>query len=143
MRIVQQLDDVTYDRNSVVTVGSFDGIHRAHAELFRQAVARATHRKGRSVVVTFEPHPKEIVGAHPEEVRLLTTPDERSEACAEAGIDLLVVLRFDRTFAGLSSREFTKRFLVEGIGVAEVVEGYDHHWGRNREGDLATLRELG
>ena len=143
MRTVQRLEEIPFDRNSVVTVGTFDGVHRAHQEILRQAVARARGRSARSVVVTFDPHPKEVIGPHPENVHLLTTPSERREACEALGIDLMLVVPFDRDLAALSSREFTKRYLVDGIGASEVLEGYDHHWGRNREGDVSALRQFG
>ncbi len=142
MRIHHRLEDVGSRGPSFVTVGMFDGVHLAHRAIIEQTVARAQAHQGRAIVVTFDPHPKEIIG-DPSAVELLTTLDERTTLISALGVDILLVLPFDRDFSRIAFREFTQRFLVEGLGAVGVMEGYDHHWGRNREGDVDALKQLG
>jgi len=141
MRRASRLGEVEYQKNSVVTVGSFDGVHLAHREVIEEVVQRARARKGRSVVLTFEPHPKEVLSGTP--VHLLTTLEERQTLCEELGVDLFFVVEFTYEFSRQSSREFLVRYIIQGTGVSEVVEGYDHHFGRDREGSIEELLKLG
>ncbi len=141
MDIVFQLSDIKYLKNSVVTVGTFDGVHLAHQQLLRTVVESARARSGRSVVLTFEPHPKEILMGKP--VHLLTSTEERQQICEELGIDVFFRIPFTYEFSRQSSREFYVRYVVQGCGVSEVVEGYDHHFGRDREGSVEELLKLG
>ena len=142
MKLLQQLRDIEYDKNSVVTVGSFDGMHLAHQEILREVVQRADRRKGRSVVVTFEPHPREIVG-NQKGVPILTTLEEKQEIAGSLGIDVFFTIAFDYEFSRLTAREFYYQYLVNGIGVSEIVEGYDHHFGRDRQGSVQEILALG
>jgi riboflavin kinase/FMN adenylyltransferase len=141
MRRASRLSDVEYQKNSVVTVGSFDGVHLAHREVVEEVVQRARARKGRSVVLTFEPHPKEVLGGTP--VHLLTTLEERQALCEELGVELFFVVEFTYEFSRQTSREFLVRYIIQGTGVSEVIEGYDHHFGRDREGSIEELVRLG
>jgi riboflavin kinase / FMN adenylyltransferase len=141
MDIVFQLSDVEYVKNSVVTVGTFDGVHLAHQQLLKDVVERAHARNGRSVVLTFDPHPKEVLTGKP--VHLLTTTEERQQICEQLGIDVFFRIAFTYEFSRQTSREFYLRYVVQGCGVSEVVEGYDHHFGRDREGSVEELLKLG
>lgn len=142
MKSVNLLSEIRYDRNSVVTVGSFDGMHLAHQEIIREVVQRAGRRNGRSVLVTFEPHPREVVG-NEKGVPILTTLAEKQEVARDWGIDLFFTIDFDYGFSRLTAREFYLKYLVNGIGVSEIVEGYDHHFGRDREGSIQEMLALG
>jgi riboflavin kinase / FMN adenylyltransferase len=129
-------------RGSVVTVGTFDGIHRGHQEVLREIVGRAVSSGSRSVLVTFDRHPLEVV--RPEMApEVLTTPDEKKEFLATTGLDFVVFLTFTADLSRLSPREFVERILVERIGVTELVIGYDHGFGHDRSGGVETLREVG
>jgi len=141
MQVVRSIQDVVRQKNSVVTVGTFDGVHRGHQQIVSRVLEKARLRRARSVVVTFEPHPREIVGRGP--AKLLTTIDERIALLETTGIDLLVVHRFTFEFSRLSSSEFCEEFIVKRIGVGEVVVGYDHMFGRDREGGWQELKEMG
>lgn len=126
----------------MVTVGTFDGVHRGHWAVLQEIRRRARASGRRSVLVTFHPHPLRIV--RPEEApRLLTTPDEKKEILAESGLDFAVFLRFTRALSDYSPGRFVQEILVERLGVEELVIGYDHGFGREREGDAATLRRIG
>lgn len=142
MRIVRSLDPGLFDPNSVVTVGTFDGVHLAHRQIIERVVGRARERAGRSVVVTFDPHPKEIVRSAQGAVGLLTTLDERCERLSELGVDLAVILRFTREFSRLTAEEFYTRYLVRGVGLSEVIVGHDHMFGRDRQAGQKELERL-
>lgn len=143
MRVVRSIEEVSKDANSVVTVGTFDGVHLAHQEIIREVVSRARMKKGRSVVVTFDPHPKEVVGRYADPIHLLTTIDERIELLSALQIDVLLILHFTYEFSRQSARTFYERYLVNGTGVSEVVVGYDHMFGRDRQGTIEELVRMG
>jgi len=142
MRNVFRLQDVGYEKKSIITIGTFDGVHLAHQQIIREVVNRAKKRNGRSVVVTFEPHPREILAPF-SDIKLLTTVEERREAISSLGVDVLYSVEFNRSLSQKTSREFYSEYIMNGIGASEVVEGYDHHWGRNREGTMDSLIALG
>jgi len=143
MKLSRSIEDIPFDKNSIVTVGTFDGVHLAHQKIIGEAVDRAKRRNGRSVVVTFEPHPREVLVTPSTDMKLLTTLQERQGVCEQLGVDCFVVIKFDKAFSQQSFRDFYVKYLIDGIGISVVVEGYDHHWGRNREGNIETLVQLG
>jgi len=116
----------------VVTVGTFDGVHLAHAEIIREVVSRAKMREGRSVVITFDPHPKQVVGATGGSVELLSTIAERVDLIGMLGVDILLVLEFTYAFSRIRPRDFYRSYVVEGTGVRRMIVGYDHMFGRDR-----------
>lgn len=143
MKIVRSLAALPHEKNSVVTVGTFDGVHVAHREIIRDVVNRARTREGRSVVVTFDPHPKEVVPSSKGPVSLLTTLEERITLLGSLNVDLLYIIAFTREFSLLTATEFYRTYVVEGVGVGEVVVGYDHMFGRNREAGIEELLAMG
>jgi len=127
---------------TVVTIGTFDGVHRGHWEVLSQIRRRARKAGRRSVLATFYPHPLTIV--RPELAPpMLTTPVEKKEILAESGLDYAVFLPFTPLLAEYTPRRFVEEILVGRLGVKELVVGYDHHFGKGRAGDADTLRELG
>ncbi len=127
---------------TVVTVGTFDGVHLGHREVLAEIQRRAEAAGRRSVLVTFEPHPLRVVNpaAAPP---LLTTPPERREILAQTGVDYAIFVRFDRALASMPPEDFVRQVLVARYGMQELVIGYDHGFGRGRSGDVETLRRLG
>jgi riboflavin kinase/FMN adenylyltransferase len=127
---------------SVVTVGSFDGVHVGHMAVLREIAARARAGGRASVLVTFEPHPMEVVNpaAAPP---LLTTPVERREILAQTDLDFALILRFDQRLRTLTPEGFVREVLLARLDLRELVIGEDHGFGRGRSGDVATLRALG
>ena len=127
---------------TVVTIGSFDGVHRGHEAVLREIAARAQAAGRHSVLVTFDPHPLAVVNpaAAPP---LLTTGPERREILAQTGLDYAVLLRFDRELASMPPETFVRDILVAGCGMRELVIGPDHGFGRGRQGDVELLRRLG
>ena len=136
------LSDVKFNSNTVLTVGTFDGVHEGHKEIIRRVVNTAKRKNARSVVVTFDPHPREIINTGKDKIKLLTTIDERAHILSLLGIDEMIVIPFTRDFSLLSSREFIEDILIKKIGVSGFVIGYDHQFGRNREGTISVVREL-
>jgi riboflavin kinase/FMN adenylyltransferase len=130
------------DAGTVVTVGTFDGVHRGHWEVLQEIRRRARATGRRSVILTFHPHPLRIV--RPEHAPpLLTTPLEKKEILAESGVDYAVFLPFTPVLARYSPRRFVEEILVGRLAVEELVIGYDHGFGQGRSGDVHTLQEIG
>lgn len=137
------LENIERVGNSVVTVGTFDGVHEGHRALMEMLVKKAEERNARSVVVTFDPHPREILDPNNNKIRLLTTLKERAEILEGLGVDVLLVIPFTRDFSLLSSEEFVRDVVNKQIGVSEFVIGYDHHFGKDRSGTIKTIEKLG
>ena len=129
-------------RGTVVTVGTFDGVHRGHALVLDHTAARAHDRGVPSVAVTFAPHPLEIVNpsAAPP---LLTSWDEKLEVLAQTPIDYLAVIPFTQQLAAYSAEEFVDQVLIRRFGMCELLIGHDHGFGRGRAGDVESLRMIG
>lgn len=127
---------------TVLTVGSFDGVHRGHQDVLARVVARARERDTVGLLLTFDPHPLEIVNpaAAPP---LLTVGDEKLEVLAESAIDYVAVLPFTNELASWSAERFVDEILVDRYRVAHLLMGADHGFGRNREGNVDVLRHLG
>jgi riboflavin kinase/FMN adenylyltransferase len=143
MEIFNNFADITEPfTNSFVTIGNFDGVHLGHHMLFSEVVSRAYQKQGTSVVVTFEPHPLQVV--RPEiGIKLISTYEQKVELISLAGIDVLVVIPFTRDFAATSAEAFVDDILIRTIGVKELVVGYDYAFGRGRQGNIEFLREQG
>ena len=129
-------------QGTVVTVGTFDGVHLGHRQLVTRLAARAAESGLRSVLVTFDPHPLEIVNpaAAPQ---LLTLPDERTELLASTGIDYVAIVPFTRNLQRYEPDAFVDVVLSRGLRMRELLIGYDHGFGRGREGDVEMLQTLG
>jgi riboflavin kinase/FMN adenylyltransferase len=127
---------------SVVTVGSFDGLHLGHRAVLASVTSAAAARGRAAMVVTFEPHPAAVVRPALAPLRL-TTSGEREELLAQSGLDYALFLRFDAAMARWSPEEFVRRVVLERCQCRELVIGPDHHFGRDREGGEQLLRELG
>jgi riboflavin kinase/FMN adenylyltransferase len=129
-------------RNGVATVGSYDGVHRGHRILLDEVVRRAKASDGESVVLTFEPHPRITLG-NDEGLRLLSTFEEKCRLLEQVGVDYVVVIPFDEAFSRLSREEFIDDYLVGKLGIRELVVGYNHHFGHNKEGNHSFLLQHG
>ena len=134
-------DSLRPDRQSVVTTGTFDGVHVGHRAIVRYLVERAAEVGGVATVVTFDPHPREVLTGHP--VPLLTTLDERADALEALGVERFVVVPFSRDVSLLEPEAYVRDVLVGRVGMREIVIGYDHRFGRKARGDRALLESLG
>jgi len=142
MRIYQDLSKVSHDKNSVVTLGTFDGIHLGHRKIIDEVVKKAALLRGRSFLITFYPNPRKIVsGAN--KIELLSTPSEKAKLFESFGIENVLIIEFTEEFSQLSPDKFIEKYIVDGIGAKEVVIGYDHHFGKGRGGDINFLKKKG
>jgi riboflavin kinase / FMN adenylyltransferase len=131
-----------YVKGTVITVGTFDGVHRGHRDVIERLVARARTLKIPSVLVTFEPHPLEIVNPAAAPM-LLTTHNEKLEVLAETGLDYIAVLPFTPELASYSAEDFVELILRRRFRLRELLIGYDHGFGKQRAGNVDVLRTLG
>lgn len=128
-------------RAPVVTVGSYDGVHGGHRAILRRINELAAQNGGESVVVTFAPHPRIVLGKA-DGLKLLNTLEEKIALLEEVGVDHLIVAPFTEEFSRLSSQEYVRDYLVERIGVHTLVVGYNHHFGHNKDGDFRFLQSM-
>jgi len=128
--------------NPVVTIGSFDGVHKGHVQVIACLKRVAAALQGETVIVSFEPHPREVLYPMEKRPGILTTLEEKTEILNAQGIDHLIILPFTRSLAELDYREFVRHVLVDRIGVKGLVVGYDHRFGKGREGTFDKLKEL-
>ncbi|WP_439882441.1 bifunctional riboflavin kinase/FAD synthetase [Pontibacter sp. MBLB2868] len=124
----------------VVTSGTFDGVHIGHQKILRRVIKRAKQNKGQSVVITFWPHPRLVLFPEDNKLKLLSTIEERIEALRSFGIDYLLIIPFTKEFSRTSSRSFITDILVKAINTKLLVIGYDHRFGKNREGSFEHLK---
>ena len=140
MIVHRGLDDLQPLPNAVVTSGTFDGVHRGHQTILARLTEVANASSGQSVLITYWPHPRTVVSNDSQNLKLLTTLDEKIELLDRAGVDHLVVIPFTRSFSQLSSEEYIRQILVEKIGTKKLVIGYDHRFGRDREGGFEYIK---
>jgi riboflavin kinase/FMN adenylyltransferase len=143
-QLYRSLEQVQFDPRSVITVGTFDGLHCGHQVILRELKQEAQARHGSTTVVTFDPHPQ-VVLQRPDKppVQILTTTEEKIVLLEAEGIDRIVVIPFTLEFSRTPSENFVRDILWQRLGVQAVVIGHDHGFGKNREGDFATLERMG
>lgn len=141
MTIEEGWEQIRPNPESVLTVGTFDGVHLGHAAIIQFLKQRAGVIGGVSTVVTFDPHPREVLTQQPQ--GLLSTIRERAVYLEHLGLDRMVVVPFTREFAETPPEEYIRRYLVDKIGLKALVIGHDHRFGRGREGGFSLLRQKG
>ena len=142
MRVYNDLISIEKNVNTIITIGTFDGVHLGHQEIFNVLINKSKNNGCRSFVITFEPHPRMVIQPN-SDLKLLTTFDEKVEILRKMGIDNLLVISFTKEFSQLTSEDFFRKFILDGIGIKKMVIGYDHHFGKGRDGDEQKIRELG
>lgn len=142
MRVARNLSEVDFNKESVVTVGTFDGVHLGHRQIIEKLDSIKSLKSYRSIVITFEPHPQIVLKNRTHDVKILTTLDEKLELFENLGIDLAFVINFTNEFAKTPAEDFYKKYLIDGTGLSDLVLGYDHMFGKNREGNFDKLEKL-
>lgn len=127
-------------QNPVLTVGTFDGVHLGHRKIITRLIDRAKTINGETVIFTFDPHPRKVVAPGESSLRLLTTAEEKIFLFEQSGIDHLIIYPFTPEFAQLSYEQFVKEILISQIHTKYLVVGYDHKFGKNRQGDFEFLK---
>ncbi|TDB64476.1 bifunctional riboflavin kinase/FAD synthetase [Arundinibacter roseus] len=140
MKVYHSLEAFQKLPNAVVTSGTFDGVHKGHQQILSRLIEISQKRQGQTVVLTFWPHPRLIVSEDSQGLQLLSTIEEKIELFSSLGIDHLIITPFTRAFSELSSIDFIQQVLVDRIGTKKIVIGYDHRFGRNREGSFDFLQ---
>jgi riboflavin kinase / FMN adenylyltransferase len=139
--LVHSLNSTFDFTNPVVTIGTFDGVHIGHRAVISRLKEKAVACKGESVVITFYPHPRQVVSESNRPLSLLTTSDEKRELLDEAGIDHLIIIDFDRDISMMEACDFIEKILVEKIGAKHLIVGFNHHFGWKGEGDFNTIKQ--
>ncbi|MBT4324447.1 MAG: bifunctional riboflavin kinase/FAD synthetase [Cryomorphaceae bacterium] len=139
MKIYRSIEDYDEDKRSVVTIGTFDGIHLGHQEILSRLIKFSKNKDLNSVVLTFFPHPRIILNKY-NEVKMIDTLDEKIIHLNEIGIDSLIIHPFDRNFSLLSANQFIKDFLVDKLKIKHIIIGYDHRFGKGREASVTDLK---
>lgn len=142
MRVHTDLNQLPVFRNAVVTIGSFDGVHAGHQQILRQLQLRAKHEGGESIVVTFDPHPRTVIGKPDPSFRLITNTREKTALFRQYSIDHLVIVPFTPAFAAQSAEAYIRHFLIQYFQPKCLVIGYDHRFGAGREGDIDYLKRF-
>src|SRR5277367_5795041 len=143
MQVFHRLDDIPADFGpAVLTVGNFDGVHRAHTRVLDTIVGRARAQKLKALAVSFEPHPARILRPD-SSLKLLTPVPEKLRLLEATGLDAVLLLPFTRDLSMMTPRQFAERILKKRIHAREVHEGYNFHFGHKAAGDVETLAELG
>jgi riboflavin kinase/FMN adenylyltransferase len=128
---------------AVVTVGTFDGVHRGHRSILQRLRLLADNSGGETVIITFDPHPRIALGKDSDKLKLLNTPDEKAALLEAAGIDHMVVIPFTKEFSRMSEHDFIRDVLVKAVGTETLVIGYNHRFGHDRGGDFNSLSAYG
>ena len=141
MRVIEDLSDFPADIQTVLTTGTFDGVHLGHKKILKQVVNLAKESNKQSVVLTYWPHPRFVLHQNDDSLKLLSTFDEKAQLLQEVGIDYLVRIPFTKEFSQMDREDFVKKVLVAHLNVSSMVIGYDHHFGKDRRGNFSYLQE--
>jgi riboflavin kinase/FMN adenylyltransferase len=142
LKIYRNIADFKPEKKVFLTVGTFDGIHFGHQKIIDSLKSLANEEDGESVMLTFSPHPRLVLFPENNNLKLINTLDEKINRLESSGIDHLIIYPFTKDFSRISALEYVRDFLVKEIKVSTLIIGYDHQFGRNREGNFEYLKEL-
>lgn len=140
MKIIHSLSTYKSTKKSIVTIGTFDGVHIGHQQIIKRLVNEAKKAKKKSVLLTFFPHPRMVLQKEAS-IELINTINERALLLEKTGLDCLIIHPFSKEFSRLTALEFVRDILVNQLKTSKLIIGYDHHFGKNREGNLEQLTE--
>jgi riboflavin kinase/FMN adenylyltransferase len=142
MRVFRDLSQLPPFKNSVITIGTFDGVHKGHQKLIERIEQLSQKISGENIIITFHPHPRIVINPNDKSLRLLNTLEEKIALLESYGVDNLVVVPFSRDFSEQSAEDYISNFLVRNFTPKYIVIGYDHKFGKNRSGDLELLQKM-
>jgi riboflavin kinase / FMN adenylyltransferase len=142
MKIFNHINEIEREPNTILTIGTFDGLHLGHQEILKKLFERSRIHGGRNLLVTFHPHPRKVIMKSSDQ-KILSTPEEKADILEKLGLGNLLFINFTKAFSQQSPVEFIRDFVIEKIGLKEIIVGYDHKFGKAREGNHETLRKLG
>lgn len=141
MQVHQDIGHLPVFKNSVITIGTFDGVHLGHRQILAQLKSEAARINGETVIITFHPHPRKIINSSQPPIHLINTIQEKIELLEALGIDHLVIVPFDERFSQMSAQAYVEQFLVQKFNPHTIIIGYDHHFGQGRTGNYLLLKE--
>lgn len=142
MKIYRSLEEFQSLDNAIVTIGTFDGVHIGHQKILKKLVSCAKENDCESVLLTFFPHPRLIINPNDDSLRLINDIVEKVHQLALAGLDHLIITPFTREFSNQTAEEYIRNVLVNKLGTKVIIIGYDHHFGKDRKGNIKDLKEL-
>lgn len=140
MEIIHSISNFSSEEATYVTIGTFDGIHIGHQKILSDLITSAKQDKRKSVLLTFFPHPRMVLQQNVS-IELLNTIDEKAQLLEKMGLDYLIIHPFSKEFSRLTALDFVRDVLVNQLNTSKLIIGYDHHFGKNREGNIDQLRE--
>jgi len=143
MQVHRNIEQLPVFNNAVITIGTFDGVHTGHQRIIAQLTKEAAAIQGETVIITFHPHPRMVVREGQSPVAILTTLEEKIELLRQQGVDHLVIVPFNESFASQPAEDYINSFLVARFKPHTIIIGYDHRFGKNRAGDYRMLEEFG
>ncbi|WP_090766576.1 bifunctional riboflavin kinase/FAD synthetase [Pedobacter soli] len=143
MKIYHNLSEFSKLDNAIVTIGTFDGVHFGHQKIINQLVQKAKADQGESVILTFFPHPRMIIDPENQDLKMINTINEKADILKNLGVDHLIITPFTRDFSNQLPEDYIKNTLVDNIGTKHIIIGYDHRFGKDRQGNLNDLKAAG
>ncbi|MBT8327005.1 MAG: bifunctional riboflavin kinase/FAD synthetase [Bacteroidia bacterium] len=143
MKVIHNIEEFKPDKPVWLTQGTFDGVHIGHQKILKQVVKEAKNNGGVSVLLTFYPHPRLVLQLDDNNLKLLNTIEEKVRLVEELGIEYMIIMPFTKDLSRLKASEFARDILVEQLKVNKLIIGYDHRFGRNREGGLEQMKVFG
>jgi len=140
LKIFSSISDFTSEAKTLVTIGTFDGVHFGHQQILQKLILEAKNEQKKSVLLTFFPHPRMVLQKDAS-IELINTIEERSKLLEKTGLDYLIIHPFSKEFSRMTALEFVRDVLVNQFNISKLIIGYDHHFGKNREGNITQLTE--
>jgi riboflavin kinase/FMN adenylyltransferase len=143
MKVHYDLASLPQFKDAIVTMGAFDGVHKGHQQIIQRMKQLAKKVLGETIIITFHPHPRKVISSVPGEIKQLSSIKERIHLLEAAGIDHLVIIDFNYNFSNLTAEQYVEDFLYHHFKPNTVIVGYDHHFGKGRNGNIALLQSMG
>jgi riboflavin kinase/FMN adenylyltransferase len=143
MKVHYDLTALPQFKDAIVTMGAFDGVHKGHQQIIQRMKELAQKVQGETIIITFHPHPRKVISSVPGEIKQLSNIKERIQLLEAAGIDHLVIINFDYKFSNMTADQYVEEFLYQYFKPNTVIVGYDHHFGKGRNGNIELLKTMG
>ncbi len=141
MKVIKDISEIQRDENTILTIGTFDGVHKGHQEIIKKVVEISKRESLRNLIITFYPHPRKVINPD-SDINLLTIQEEQIEILDQLGVENHLKINFTKSFSEITSYQFIKEYIVEKVGVKKIVIGHDHHFGKSREGNVEFLKSI-
>lgn len=142
MHVYHKISELSSVANSIVTIGTFDGVHLGHQKIIKRLLELKNKQVGETVLFTFDPHPRKILFPEQTDLKLITTTEEKCELLKRFGVDHVLIFPFTKEFSQMQAKDYISDIISKGLKTKTLVIGYDHHFGSNREGNIETLKSL-